>query len=173
MASTHGDHTVKLVDVVRSLDELRAQVMVDSRGVESVPGMGNPAMLRVLRNNHLNSGGSGSSNAMMSDEALPPAAESSLTSLSSTSVGGGAAGGGAPRSCVITELRGHPRTPWTVKFHPTKEHLVASGCLGGQLRLWDVNERRAIHQAELPHPVISLSFHPDGNKLAAAAGYVS
>ena len=72
LASTHGDHTVKLVDVVRSLDELRAQVMVDSRGVESVPGMGNPAMLRVLRNNHLNSGGSGSSNAMMSDEALPP-----------------------------------------------------------------------------------------------------
>jgi activator-of-BECN1-regulated-autophagy protein 1 len=25
---------------------------------------------------------------------------------------------------------GHPRTPWTVKYHPSDSNLVASGCLG-------------------------------------------
>lgn len=38
--------------------------------------------------------------------------------------------------------------------------------------MWDIREGRAIHRAELPHPVISLSFHPDGTKLAAAAGTI-
>jgi WD40 repeat protein len=31
------------------------------------------------------------------------------------------------------ELRvfnGHPRTPWTVKYHPTDSNILASGCLG-------------------------------------------
>ena len=27
-------------------------------------------------------------------------------------------------------FRGHPRTPWTVKFHPSDPNIVASGCLG-------------------------------------------
>jgi len=38
------------------------------------------------------------------------------------------------------------------------------------LRLWDATTQAAVRQATLPHPVISLSFHPDGKKLAAAAG---
>ena len=32
---------------------------------------------------------------------------------------------------VVSTLVGHPRTPWTVKFHPTDPDIVASGCLGG------------------------------------------
>lgn len=31
---------------------------------------------------------------------------------------------------VVQTLRGHPRTPWTVKFHPKDSRIVASGCLG-------------------------------------------
>jgi activator-of-BECN1-regulated-autophagy protein 1 len=27
-------------------------------------------------------------------------------------------------------FNGHPRTPWTVKYHPTDSNIIASGCLG-------------------------------------------
>lgn len=30
-------------------------------------------------------------------------------------------------------FHGHPRTPWTVKYHPTNPNIVASGCLGYQV----------------------------------------
>lgn len=34
---------------------------------------------------------------------------------------------------LVREFRGHPRTPWTVKFHPKDSDKVASGCLGCQV----------------------------------------
>ena len=37
-------------------------------------------------------------------------------------------------NCVEV-FNGHPRTPWTVKFHPSNADIVASGCLGGQVSL--------------------------------------
>ena len=40
---------------------------------------------------------------------------------------------------LLRELDGHPRTPWTVKYHPTNYRIVASGCLGCQVRVWDWN----------------------------------
>ena len=42
---------------------------------------------------------------------------------------------------LIRNLEGHPRTPWTVKYHPTNNRIVASGCLGFQVRVWDWNYR--------------------------------
>ena len=36
-------------------------------------------------------------------------------------------------------LRGHPRTPWCVAYHPTRRGLLASGCLAGNVRVWDLN----------------------------------
>ena len=45
---------------------------------------------------------------------------------------------------LIRNLEGHPRTPWTVKYHPTKPNLVASGCLGFQVRVWDWNYRSSV-----------------------------
>ncbi|KAL3804349.1 hypothetical protein HJC23_011277 [Cyclotella cryptica] len=42
---------------------------------------------------------------------------------------------------LIRTLEGHPRTPWTVKYHPTNHRIVASGCLGFQVRVWDWNYR--------------------------------
>ncbi|KAL7433239.1 hypothetical protein ACHAXM_003478 [Skeletonema potamos] len=40
---------------------------------------------------------------------------------------------------LLRKLEGHPRTPWTVKYHPTNYRIVASGCLGCQVRVWDWN----------------------------------
>lgn len=39
----------------------------------------------------------------------------------------------------IKTLVGHPRTPWCIAFHPTSDQIVASGCLGGQVRIWDLS----------------------------------
>lgn len=33
----------------------------------------------------------------------------------------------------IRQFTGHPRTPWTVKFHPRDSDILASGCLGCQV----------------------------------------
>jgi WD40 repeat protein len=35
-------------------------------------------------------------------------------------------------------LSGHQRTPWSIAFHPTYSDILASGCLGGQVRIWDL-----------------------------------
>lgn len=39
----------------------------------------------------------------------------------------------------IKTLVGHPRTPWCITFHPTSNQIIASGCLGGQVRIWDLS----------------------------------
>ncbi|KAG8267151.1 Activating molecule in BN1-regulated autophagy protein, variant 2 [Homalodisca vitripennis] len=39
----------------------------------------------------------------------------------------------------IKTLTGHPRTPWCIAFHPSSNHILASGCLGGQVRVWDLS----------------------------------
>jgi activator-of-BECN1-regulated-autophagy protein 1 len=43
----------------------------------------------------------------------------------------------ATGKCLHT-LRGHPRTPWSLAYHPSYSNIVASGCLGGQVRIWDL-----------------------------------
>ena len=35
---------------------------------------------------------------------------------------------------ILLTLKGHPRTPWCVAFHPHINSLLATGCLGGQVR---------------------------------------
>ena len=40
---------------------------------------------------------------------------------------------------LVRSLEGHPRTPWTVKHHPSNPRIVASGCLGFQVRVGDWN----------------------------------
>jgi len=39
---------------------------------------------------------------------------------------------------LVRTLTGHPRTPWSLAFHPSSSHILASGCLGGQVRIWDL-----------------------------------
>lgn len=71
---------------------------------------------------------------------------------------------------LLQSLEGHPRTPWTVKYHPTNVNIVASGCLGCQVRVWDWKEGNCLRMIRLDHAIISLSFHPSGHVLAIASG---
>ena len=66
------------------------------------------------------------------------------------------------------ELVGHPRTPWSVKFHPTKPNIVASGCLGSQVFLWDTNTGERLAGVRVDSHVLSLAFHPGGSLIAIA-----
>lgn len=34
---------------------------------------------------------------------------------------------------LVRTFTGHPRTPWTVKYHPINSNVIASGCLGYQV----------------------------------------
>jgi WD domain, G-beta repeat len=67
-------------------------------------------------------------------------------------------------------LDGHPRTPWTVKYHPTNPDVLASGCLGHQVRIWDWPRKICLQMVRLEFAIISLSFHPTGDLLAIANG---
>lgn len=40
---------------------------------------------------------------------------------------------------VLYNLSGHRRTPWCVAFHPKLSSILASGCLGGEVRLWHLD----------------------------------
>jgi len=71
---------------------------------------------------------------------------------------------------VVKTLVGHPRTPWTVKFHPKENFIVASGCLGFQVRIWNTRLETCTHLVQYSHAIISISFHPAGKLLAIATG---
>ncbi|OQR97307.1 hypothetical protein THRCLA_07020 [Thraustotheca clavata] len=71
---------------------------------------------------------------------------------------------------ILQTLVGHPRTPWSVKYHPTNPRYVASGCLGFQIRFWDVYSGQCLYEATLRHAIISVSFHPSGNIIGIASG---
>ena len=42
---------------------------------------------------------------------------------------------GVDRRPVAHHHHGNLRTPWTVKYHPTNPRILASGCLGFQMRV--------------------------------------
>lgn len=71
---------------------------------------------------------------------------------------------------LLESLEGHPRTPWTVKYHPTNSNVVASGCLGHQVRIWNWTRKSCLQMIRLEYAIISLSFHPSGTVLAIANG---
>ncbi|CAM9335180.1 unnamed protein product [Ectocarpus fasciculatus] len=73
------------------------------------------------------------------------------------------------RGRVVQSLQGHPRTPWTVKFHPKDARIVASGCIGSEVRVWNASTGRCLHSVTLEAAIISLSFHPSGRMLAIAS----
>ena len=59
--------------------------------------------------------------------------------------------------CVQT-LKGHPRTPWCIAFHPSYSDIIASGCLGGQVRVWDLHCGSELWVTD--GVIASLAFHP-------------
>ncbi|KAJ1488759.1 WD40-repeat-containing domain protein [Baffinella frigidus] len=69
---------------------------------------------------------------------------------------------------TVAVLDGHTRTPWTLAFHRLAPHLLVSGCLNGELRVWDVRTRKCIQHAVLgPDRVTSVAFHPERMMVAA------
>ena len=58
----------------------------------------------------------------------------------------------------VTTLRGHPRTPWCIAFHPSYSDIIASGCLGGQVRVWDLHCGSELWVTD--GVIASLAFHP-------------
>eukprot|EP00949_MAST-11_sp_MAST-11-sp1_P000322 g322.t1 len=76
---------------------------------------------------------------------------------------------------LIHVLNGHPRTPWSVRFHPHSDRLIASGCLAGNLMIWKMLDNPArvecIARCNLnTSAIISLAFHPTAEVIVAAAG---
>ena len=59
--------------------------------------------------------------------------------------------------CVDT-LRGHPRTPWCLTFHPSSNQLLASGCLGGQVRVWNLKVNLHINRLGWIHPCHTVAI---------------
>ncbi|XP_038051794.1 uncharacterized protein LOC119724687 isoform X2 [Patiria miniata] len=68
----------------------------------------------------------------------------------------------------IRTLTGHPRSPWCVTFHPSCNEILASGCLGGEVRVWDLQGRSEVWQSDNHSMIASLSFHPRDQVLAIA-----
>lgn len=75
-----------------------------------------------------------------------------------------------PSGRQIACLDGHPRTPWTVRFHPRDARILASGCLGSDCRVWDVSKRVCIRRHNFRASISCVSFSPDGDLLAVTSG---
>ncbi|XP_046987687.1 uncharacterized protein LOC124591436 [Schistocerca americana] len=68
----------------------------------------------------------------------------------------------------INTLSGHPRTPWCIAFHPSSNQILATGCLGGQVRVWDLHGGSEVWKAEGQTVIASLAFHPTNRMLVIA-----
>ncbi|KAK7891769.1 hypothetical protein WMY93_023732 [Mugilogobius chulae] len=68
----------------------------------------------------------------------------------------------------LHSLVGHRRTPWCVTFHPTIPGLVASGCLDGEVRIWDLHGGSESWFTESNIAIASLAFHPTAQLLLIA-----
>ena len=73
-------------------------------------------------------------------------------------------------SRVIQILQGHKRTPWCLAFHPTLHNVIASGCLSGKVRVWDLRtgefEEWSNPRGEIA--IASLAFHPSDHVILIA-----
>ncbi|XP_013397817.1 activating molecule in BECN1-regulated autophagy protein 1 [Lingula anatina] len=68
-------------------------------------------------------------------------------------------------------LTGHPRTPWCVAFHPTSNKILGSGCLAGEVRIWDLHGGGSeVWRSEKGTVISSVAFHPTEQILVIATG---
>uniref|UniRef100_A0A7S1XEV4 Anaphase-promoting complex subunit 4 WD40 domain-containing protein n=1 Tax=Compsopogon caeruleus TaxID=31354 RepID=A0A7S1XEV4_9RHOD len=75
-----------------------------------------------------------------------------------------------PDGTQMRSLEGHPRTPWTVQFHPQDSTYLASGCLGYECRIWNVETGACLRKYKFGASISCVSFHPDGDILAITSG---
>ncbi|GBP66568.1 Activating molecule in BECN1-regulated autophagy protein 1 [Eumeta japonica] len=65
-------------------------------------------------------------------------------------------------------LKGHPRTPWCIAFHPSHTQLIGSGCLGGQVRVWALSGGSEVWTVGRETVIASIAFHPRDQLLVIA-----
>ncbi|XP_067258308.1 activating molecule in BECN1-regulated autophagy protein 1A isoform X2 [Chanodichthys erythropterus] len=68
----------------------------------------------------------------------------------------------------VHSLVGHRRTPWCLTFHPSIPGLIASGCLDGEVRIWDLHGGSESWLTETNSAIASLAFHPTAQLLLIA-----
>lgn len=70
--------------------------------------------------------------------------------------------------CTHT-LNGHPRTPWCIAFHPSNNDILGSGCLGGEVRIWDLQGGGSeVWHCDDALSIASMTFHPSDNVVVFA-----
>ncbi|KAG9508724.1 Activating molecule in BECN1-regulated autophagy protein 1, partial [Fragariocoptes setiger] len=70
---------------------------------------------------------------------------------------------------LLETLEGHPRTPWCLAWHPINKEILASGCLAGEVRVWDLRSKACETWTTEQNSVIaSLAFHPRDRVLVIA-----
>ena len=57
-----------------------------------------------------------------------------------------------------------------MKFHPSDRDILASGCLGCEVRVWNIQQRCCLVTTRYEYSIISLSFHPLGSIISIASG---
>lgn len=57
-----------------------------------------------------------------------------------------------------------------MKFHPSDSHILASGCLGCEVRVWHIQQKCCLLTTRFEYSIISLSFHPQGSIISIASG---
>ncbi|XP_033741776.1 uncharacterized protein LOC117328359 [Pecten maximus] len=68
-------------------------------------------------------------------------------------------------------LSGHPRTPWCLAFHPSSNQILASGCLAGEVRIWDLQGGGSeVWRCKDSLVIASMTFHPIDHVLVFAVG---
>ena len=70
-------------------------------------------------------------------------------------------------------LKGHPRSPWCVVFHPSNPQLLATSCLRGTVNVWELtqNDDNKLINSFCCNTVSSLAFHPTDTVLLIASGH--
>ena len=71
---------------------------------------------------------------------------------------------------LMCTLRGHRRTPWTIKFHPHDRNVLASGSLDETVRVWDIASEQCVRTLEFDFVVSCIAFHSTGELLAVTSG---
>lgn len=70
---------------------------------------------------------------------------------------------------LLDTLEGHPKTPWCLAWHPNNKEILASGCLAGEVRVWDLRSKNCETWTSENNTIIaSLDFHPKERILVIA-----
>lgn len=70
---------------------------------------------------------------------------------------------------LLDTLEGHPKTPWCLAWHPSNREILASGCLAGEVRVWDLRSKACESWTSEKGAIISsLDFHPKERVLVIA-----